>query len=645
MIPIYAPGGNRMRRSICYCEPKAALAGSIQTWKFVFIPSSDLPRETKLLFDLQSEGRDIEWDIPEIDLKKGKNVIWAELTDSVKIPALCVGDQKNPAKFEFILPKDVAEGDEIFIFMGDPNPHSEPHHGNRAQTYIQRRRPFLLYIDPKGKRDYKESETFHLDVKGNELHTIKIIAPSMVAKNQRFDVIVRFEDCFGNLTGNANPNSLIELSYEQLRENLSWKLFVPETGFITLPNLYFNEPGIYKFKLKNSSNGNLYFSAPIKCFQETNNQIFWGLLHGESERYDATSNVESALRHFRDDQSLQFFSSSSFESEDATKNDQWKSIATQVSDFNESDRFITFLGFQWLGSIPSEGLRHFIYAKDNKPLLRKRDTKSNSIKKIYKSHSPKELLSIPSFTMAKGFHTNFESFSPEYERVVEIYNAWGSSECLESEGNLRPIKSKKTIVEAKEGSIREALNQNMRFGFVAGGLDDRGVFSDLYASDQTQYSPGLTAIIAPEQTRDALFQALYNRSCYATTGERMVVTFFIGGVSIGGELSTYYKPGLMYNRHLSGFIAGTADLKEIQIIRNGQLIKTLKPGSGYYYELAYDDTEPFEKVTLKPQDNVPPFAYYYLRILQKDGHIAWSSPIWVDMHTSKPPEPSKLSKK
>ena len=30
-----------------------------------------------------------------------------------------------------------------------------------------------------------------------------------------------------------------------------WKLFIPETGFITLPNLYFNEPGVYKIQLKN----------------------------------------------------------------------------------------------------------------------------------------------------------------------------------------------------------------------------------------------------------------------------------------------------------------------------------------------------------------------------------------------------------
>ncbi|MFN9944242.1 MAG: DUF3604 domain-containing protein, partial [bacterium] len=120
--------------------------------------------------------------------------------------------------------------------------------------------------------------------------------------------------------------SLIEISYEQLRDNLSWKLFIPETGFITLPNLYFNEPGIYRFKLKDSVTNKTYLSAPIKCFQETPNQVYWGLLHGDSQRYDTTENIESALRHFRDDQSLQFYSSSCFESEEETKNEDWKNI-------------------------------------------------------------------------------------------------------------------------------------------------------------------------------------------------------------------------------------------------------------------------------------------------------------------------------
>ena len=39
---------------------------------------------------------------------------------------------------------------------------------------------------------------------------------------------------------------------------------------------------------------------------------------------------------------------------------------------------------------------------------------------------------------------------------------------------------------------------------------------------------------------------------------------------------------------------------------------------------------PLEKAAIEAKDKKPPFAYYYLRITQEDGHMAWSSPIWVD---------------
>lgn len=624
-----------MRRSICYCEPNLALAGEISTWKFSYTTATSLPKGTRLKFDLLSRSREIDWEIPSVNVKEKKNVIWAETPDGKVLTAKELEKEEGLAPaFEFALPSEVKAGDTLSIYMGTPEKGKDESQkkGNRGQTAIQRRRPFYLYIDPKGKGDYRDPEIFTIDVRGNVLKNIRIVAPSLVAKNKRFDVIIRFEDIFGNLTNNAPEGTLVEVSYEHLRENLNWKLFVPETGFINVPNLYFNEPGIYKIQLRNLKTDDLYFSAPIKCFPEADKSIYWGLLHGESEKVDSSENIETCLRHFRDERNYQFYATSSFESAEETANEQWKAISAQVAEFNEDYRFTTLLGFQWFNEAPEEGLRQIIYSKDNKPILRKKDAKTSNLKKIYKSHTPKDLISIPSFSMAKGFETTFIDFDPEFERVVEIYNAWGCSECTAKEGNLRPITTdgKNGISETDKGSVRKALNQNMRFGFVAGGLDDRGIFADLYESDQIQYSPGLTAIYAIEQTREALFQALVNRSCYATTGERIVLGFSIAGAPMGSELNTKAKPGLSFNRHITGFVAGTTQIKEISFIRNGKVFHTIHPKEAHH-EFAIDDTESLAKILLSdPSGEKPPFAYYYMRVVQEDGHMAWSSPIWID---------------
>jgi hypothetical protein len=638
-----------MRRSICLCEPSFTYAGETATWKFSYSPSIALPKGTKLKFDLLSKGREgVDWQIPQVNLKEKKNCIWAELPEGKNLTAkeVEVIEQFTPA-FEFTLPSEIKPGETLFIYLGTPDKHKEeiPKKGNRAQTFIQRRRPFHLFIDPKGKGDYREPEIFTMDIRGNKLVTIRIIAPSLVSKNRRFDVIVRFEDSHGNLTNNAPENTLIELSYEHLRENLSWKLFVPETGFINLPNLYFNEAGVYRIQLHNMQTGDKFFSAPIKCFTDFDKSLYWGLFHGESERIDSAENIEACLRHFRDEQALYFFATSPFENAEETSNEVWKNISTQIAEFNEESRFTTFLGFQWFGSGSDEGLRQFVYLKDNKPILRKKDSKFNLLKKIYKSHTPKELFSIPCFTMAKGFETNFSDFNPEFERVVEIYNAWGSSECSAKEGNPRPISSteKTGIKETEAGSIRKALNNNCRFGFVAGGLDDRGLYSNLFESEQEQYSPGLTAIIALEQTRETLAHALFTRSCYATTGERMILGFSIAGAQMGSELNTENKPGLAFNRHITGYAIGTKPITEIAFIRNGEVFHTLRPDQEIV-DFTFDDSLLLEKIILNSPDERPPFVYYYMRAMQEDGHIAWGSPIWID-HPGMVENQSKKGKK
>ncbi len=635
-----------MRRSICYCEPNAALAGDTSTWKFIYTTAAHLPKGTKLRFDLHSKGRPIDWQIPQTNLKDKANLIWAELPNGKTIGAEEVEQpQILTPSFEFTLPLEMKPGESLSILMGSPDKEAAKK-GNACQKAVQRRRPFNLFIDPKGKGDYKESEVFYLDVRGNQLKTLRIIAPSLVNRNKRFDVIVRFEDIFGNLTSNAPEGTLIDLSYEHLRENLSWKLFVPETGFIALPNLYFNEPGIYKIQLRNLKTKEQYFSPPIKCLPEGALSLYWGLLHGESERIDSAENIEAFLRHMRDDRALQFFATSCFDSEEETSNDIWKGIVQQVAEFNEDDRFVAMLGFQWLGEPKEEGLRQFLYSKDSKPILRKKDTKNNSLKKIYKTNNPKEIVSIASFTMGNKTCFDFADFQPEFERVAEIYNSWGSSECTSKEGNLRPIQGGKGgISETAEGSLIKALNHGCRFGFVAGGHDDRGPYTDLFDSDQSQYSPGLTAILSKEHSRASLFEALQARSCYATTGERIIVGLHIAGFGMGTEIDTKNRPGLEFNRHITGYAIGTQPLAEAALIRNGKVFRKLDPKEDRL-EFELDDMDLLGSIALEPKEDRPPFVYYYLRVTQQDGHIAWSSPIWVDLTSrSAPISAGKKNKK
>ena len=190
-----------MRRSICYCEPNFALAGEVNTWKFIYTSAVTLPKGTRLKFDLSSAGRDIDWEIPSANLKKTKNVIYGKLEKGNKL--LTAKEIETPdsyaPQFEFILPAPLEAGSNFTIIVGSPKEKDGEKNGTKAQSHSQRRRTFLLYIDTTGKGHFDEPEVFSMDVKGNVLHNIRILTPSFVSRNKRFDVIVRFEDEFGYL--------------------------------------------------------------------------------------------------------------------------------------------------------------------------------------------------------------------------------------------------------------------------------------------------------------------------------------------------------------------------------------------------------------------------------------------------------------
>jgi len=218
-----------MRRSICYSEPQVARTGQTSTWKFHYTTATTLPKGTRLKFDLLSPGRDIDWEVPSADLDEEANVIFAELEDGeiIELEEVETPDSIVP-QYEFTLPVPLKIGKKLTIVMGVPPTHdgAPEEFGNECQLTVQRRRPLYLYIDPKGKGNYKDPEIFTIDIRGSKLNSIQILTPSFVAKNKRFDITVRFEDEYGNLTNSAPEETLIELSYEHLRENLNWKLFL-----------------------------------------------------------------------------------------------------------------------------------------------------------------------------------------------------------------------------------------------------------------------------------------------------------------------------------------------------------------------------------------------------------------------------------
>jgi hypothetical protein len=163
----------------------------------------------------------------------------------------------------------------------------------------------------------------------------------------------------------------------------------------------------------------------------------------------------------------------------------------------------------------------------------------------------------------------------------------------------------------------EMLDRGLRFGFV-GGSDGHGLnWHHGICRMQDSHRSGLTGVLASAVTREAVFEALADRRCYATSGAKIGMWFEVSGRPMGEEIPvTESVPFRLV-------VQATAEIESLALVTNNGQEIPLEAGS---MNVDAHGTLP------APPDGR--WAYYYARIIQVDGHVAWSSPIWLDSPSS-----------
>lgn len=370
--------------------------------------------------------------------------------------------------------------------------------------------------------------------------------------------------------------------------------------------------------------------------------MFWGEIHIHSNLSDGRGSPKQNLKHARDVVDLDFAAITDH-AEDLNQ-EKWKVTKDSTEYLNRLGNFVTLLGFEWThpsgkevweplvreGLSPSEldfplyGHRNVYYKGRNGEYFAWNDPESDTPDKLWDKlrEQGTRFLAIPHHPASYVFPVDWEYFNPEFERLVEIYSIWGSSECPASQDNDRPIlRGGGEIPESRGSHVRDALSRGCRVGIIAGsdGHDGHGGRTRHHIQNLTEhegpfYPSGITGVYAEELTREAIWEALWNRSCFGTTGGKIKVKFSLDGHGMGSEINQLNVP----NVNVGVEVYGTADVRKAELIENGSIRKILKGNSPEFkrdIEMSLPEERPL---------------YYYVRISQVDGELAWSSPIWID---------------
>ena len=117
--------------------------------------------------------------------------------------------------------------------------------------------------------------------------------------------------------------------------------------------------------------------------------------------------------------------------------------------------------------------------------------------------------------------------------------------------------------------------------------------------------------IAEKHDRAGILDAFKKRHCYAATDD-IILDVQCAGHLMGDEFKTAEAPEFKIH------VIGTNKLAQIDILKDSDVIATLKPGEKEF-KASWTD--------FKPTGGV---HWYYIRVLQSDDEIAWGSPMWIE---------------
>ncbi|MCH7989788.1 MAG: hypothetical protein IID46_11660, partial [Planctomycetes bacterium] len=202
-----------------------------------------------------------------------------------------------------------------------------------------------------------------------------------------------------------------------------------------------------------------------------------------------------------------------------------------------------------------------------------------------------------SHTSGTNMGTDWRDNDPDVEPVVEIYQ--GHRHSYEHAGAPRSATQQTQIGGFQpEGTVWNALEKGYRLGFQS-------------SSDHVSTHMSYAVVLVENPTRQGIIDAFKKRHSYAAT-DNILVVVRSGDHLMGDEFTTKKRPSLQIEVH------GATNIAKVHVVRSNKYVYTAEPNK-QKVNLSYTDMD------IKPGES----HYYYVRIEQSDGNLAWASPLWI----------------
>jgi len=611
-------------------EPSFARAGAVGRWRLNFVLSRDIPPNGEIHFclfghrNIKNRFENLQFDDPA-----GEGFVSLGKKDGGPFEPVAMNEAGEVIVFR-APPAGLRAGEKIVADLGGRA-------GTRAPLFSNPAKFFLLLSKVPGENltvPCLFGEVCRhvigaclMEIAGADMKRISVIAESAARPGEPTELLIRPEDAWGNVSSEKPRRLTVWLDEKRLEVECS---DAGGSACRVLRGIRLGE-GVHRLLVTEESKGIEGVSNPIVCSGAPRSHVpLWGMIHGHTEISDGTASLDHYFSYMRNEAGLDFGATGDHDHLWETSDEMWELTQRAVMKHNDPGRFTTFLGYEWAKWRQNgDGDRNVYYLEDARPMYRSDDGCFPTPKDLFDALKRETAIIIPHHSANRGNHCDWKDHDPEKERLVEIYSVWGSSERAAADGNPLPIRRSGSDEswEVPLGVVQRALALGWRVGFTAGGDDHFGHPGDQIRG--ARYKAGLFAVWAEANTRESIWDALWNRRCYGTTGARIWLEFHLDGCPMGSELSVADRAGLAARRRLSVRVHGTDKIKSVEVVRNNEDVYRFE-GDGSDAAFEWTDEQPLDGINIMGAPFCPsPFTFYYVRVTQADGEMAWASPVWV----------------
>ncbi|MDX1981883.1 MAG: hypothetical protein SFV51_16550 [Bryobacteraceae bacterium] len=281
----------------------------------------------------------------------------------------------------------------------------------------------------------------------------------------------------------------------------------------------------------------------------------------------------------------------------------WWRIQKSADLFHTPGYFTGLFGTERSLSYPN-GHRNLIFAARGVPVfhISEEERKSSTGPVLYPLLRKYNGIAT-SHTSHTNMGTDWRDNDPDLEPIVEIFQ--GARTSAEHEG--APLSPTESRTELHAGGYRP-------LGFVANAWAKGYKLGVQASSDHVSTHTSYAMVIAENGSREALLDGMRRRHTYGAT------TNILLDYRATADGKTYLQGDAFQAAsapELSARITGTGPIREVVVVRDNKVIYSQSP-KAERYDLRYREAEQLSGE-----------HFYYVRVEQENGHVAWSSPVWI----------------